>query len=95
MLGCNARMSVACIRFLLAAILAMASTCTHAADAVSFAARDGVQVFADYYSAGSKAKPLILLFHQSRFKSRGIRNDWADAGHARVQRTCDRSTIWW
>jgi dienelactone hydrolase len=65
MLGCNARMSVACIRFLLAAVLAMASTCTHAADAVSFAARDGVQVFADYYSAGSKAKPLILLFHQA------------------------------
>jgi len=65
MLGCNARMSVACIRFLLAAVLAMASTCTHAADAASFAARDGVQVFADYYSAGSKAKPLILLFHQA------------------------------
>ncbi|MBV9522296.1 MAG: alpha/beta hydrolase, partial [Alphaproteobacteria bacterium] len=36
-----------------------------AADAVSFAASDGVQVFADYYSAGSKAKPLILLFHQA------------------------------
>src|SRR6185369_5471092 len=35
------------------------------ADAASFAARDGVQVFADYYSAGSKAKPLILLFHQA------------------------------
>jgi len=58
-------MNANCIRFLFAAVLAMASTCTHAADAVSFAARDGVQVFADYYSAGSKAKPLILLFHQA------------------------------
>src|SRR4029079_3560100 len=65
MLGCNARMSVACIRFLLAAVLAMASTCTHAADAVSFAARDGVQMLSDYYSEGSKSKPFILLFHQA------------------------------
>ena len=37
----------------------------HAAQAISFAASDRVQVFADYYSAGSKAKPLILLFHQA------------------------------
>src|SRR6476619_1232244 len=65
MLGCNARMSVACIRFLLAAVLAMASTCTHAADAASFAARDGVEVFADYYSTGRQENPLILLFHQA------------------------------
>jgi hypothetical protein len=28
-------------------------------------ASDHVQVFADYYSAGSRAKPLILLFHQA------------------------------
>jgi dienelactone hydrolase len=45
--------------------LAMAPARTQAADAVSFAADDSVQVFADYYSAGSKAKPLILLFHQA------------------------------
>jgi alpha-beta hydrolase superfamily lysophospholipase len=43
----------------------MAPACTHAADAISFTASDRVQVFADYYSAGSKAKPLILLFHQA------------------------------
>jgi dienelactone hydrolase len=43
----------------------MAPVGTHAADVVSFAANDSVQVFADYYSAGSKAKPLILLFHQA------------------------------
>jgi dienelactone hydrolase len=36
-----------------------------AAEAVSFAAADGVIVFADYYPAGAKAKPLILLFHQA------------------------------
>ena len=43
----------------------MAPAYTHAADAISFTASDRVQVFADYYSAGSKAKPLILLFHQA------------------------------
>jgi dienelactone hydrolase len=59
------QMNATCLRFLLAAALAMAPACTHAADAVSFAANDSVQVFADYYSAGSKAKPLILLFHQA------------------------------
>src|SRR5690242_4583691 len=59
------QMNATCIRFLLAAALAMAPAYTHAADAVSFAANDSVQVFADYYSAGSKAKPLILLFHQA------------------------------
>ena len=37
----------------------------HAAEVISFAASDRVQVFADFYSAGSKAKPLILLFHQA------------------------------
>ena len=36
-----------------------------AAEAVSFAASDHVQVFADYYATGSKAKPLILLFHMA------------------------------
>jgi alpha-beta hydrolase superfamily lysophospholipase len=36
-----------------------------AAEAVSFAASDHVQVFADYYAAESKAKPLILLFHMA------------------------------
>jgi dienelactone hydrolase len=36
-----------------------------AAEAVSFAASDHVQVFGDYYSAGLPSKPLILLFHQA------------------------------
>ena len=36
-----------------------------AAEAVSFAARDRVQVFADYYPAERDAAPLILLFHQA------------------------------
>jgi dienelactone hydrolase len=36
-----------------------------AADAVSFAAEDHVQVFGDYYAAASQAKPIILLFHQA------------------------------
>jgi len=61
----SAEMSVTCIRFLFAAALAMSPACSHAADAISFTASDRVQVFADYYSAGSKAKPLILLFHQA------------------------------
>jgi alpha-beta hydrolase superfamily lysophospholipase len=43
----------------------MAPVSGHTADEISFAARDRVQVFADYHSAGSKAKPLILLFHQA------------------------------
>jgi dienelactone hydrolase len=45
--------------------LAMAPASTHAADAVSFAANDSVQVFADYYSTGKQENPLILLFHQA------------------------------
>jgi hypothetical protein len=63
------QMGVTRIGFLFAAVLAMAPACTHAADAISFKASDRVQVFADYFSAGSKAKPLILLFHQAGFKS--------------------------
>jgi dienelactone hydrolase len=59
------RMSVTCIRFLFAAAFAMAPACTYAADAISFTASDRVKVFADYYSAGSREKPLILLFHQA------------------------------
>jgi len=43
----------------------MAPACTYAADAISFTASDRVKVFADYYSAGSREKPLILLFHQA------------------------------
>jgi predicted alpha/beta hydrolase len=58
-------MRVTCIKLLLASGLAMAPVRGHTADAISFAASDRVQVFADYYSAGSKAKPLILLFHQA------------------------------
>jgi dienelactone hydrolase len=38
---------------------------SRAAEPVSFAASDGVQIFADYYPTGDKAKPLILLFHQA------------------------------
>ena len=59
------QMSVTCIRFLFAAAFAMAPACTYAADAISFTASDRVEVFADYYSAGSQEKPLILLFHQA------------------------------
>jgi len=58
-------MRVTCIKLLFAAGLAMSPVRGHTADAISFAASDRVQVFADYYSAGSKAKPLILLFHQA------------------------------
>src|SRR5258708_6894672 len=36
-----------------------------AAEAVSFATGDRVQVFADYYPAEREAAPLILLFHQA------------------------------
>lgn len=36
-----------------------------AAETVSFVARDRVEVFADYYKAASKARPLVLLFHQA------------------------------
>jgi dienelactone hydrolase len=32
---------------------------------VSFAASDGVTVFADYYRAGTPGRPMILLFHQA------------------------------
>jgi hypothetical protein len=49
----------------LAAGLALSPIRGHTAEAISFRASDHVQVFADYYSAGSKAKPLILLFHQA------------------------------
>ena len=58
-------MRATCIGLLLAGGLVMAPLSGHTADAISFAASDRVQVFADYYSAGSKAKPLILLFHQA------------------------------
>jgi alpha-beta hydrolase superfamily lysophospholipase len=58
-------MSVVCIRFLLAATLAMPPASGHAADAISFMARDHVQVFGDYYSTGKQENPLILLFHQA------------------------------
>ena len=59
------QISVSRSRFLFAAALAMVPASTQAADAISFMARDHVQVFGDYYSAGSQAKPLILLFHQA------------------------------
>jgi dienelactone hydrolase len=58
-------MRVTCIRLLLAAGLALSPVRGHTAEAISFAASDRVQVFADYYSADSKDKPLILLFHQA------------------------------
>src|SRR6516165_6093085 len=53
------------VELLFAAGLAISPAPVHAAEVISFAASDRVQVFADYYSAGSKAKPLILLFHQA------------------------------
>src|ERR1700745_1754981 len=58
-------MNVARIKFFFAAALAMAPASSHAADAISFMARDHVQVFADYYSRGQQENPLILLFHQA------------------------------
>jgi len=61
----DAEMRATCIKLLLAVGLAMLSVRGHTAEATSFTASDRVQVFADYYSAGSKAKPLILLFHQA------------------------------
>ena len=61
----SAEMRVTCVKLLFAAGLAMSPVPGHTADAISFTASDRVQVFADYYSAGSKAKPLILLFHQA------------------------------
>jgi dienelactone hydrolase len=53
------------VKLLFASGLVMSPVPGHTADAISFVASDRVQVFADYYSAGSKAKPLILLFHQA------------------------------
>jgi dienelactone hydrolase len=61
----GAEMRVTSIKLLFAAGLAMSPVRGHTTETISFAASDGVQVFADYYSAGSKAKPLILLFHQA------------------------------
>ena len=49
---------------ILISLIAMSEAC-QAMEKVSFAASDKVKVFADYYSAGSKTKPLILLFHQA------------------------------
>jgi hypothetical protein len=86
-------MRVTCIKLLFAGGLMMSPVSGHTTDAISFAASDRVQVFADYYSAGSKAKP-DPAFSPSRFKSRGIRNYRADACHARIQCAGDRSTIW-
>jgi dienelactone hydrolase len=57
-------MMVRAILLLLVGLLATPAM-GRAAEAVSFAASDHVQVFADYYSIGSSAKPLILLFHQA------------------------------
>jgi len=88
----SVEMRFSCIKLLFAVGLAMLPVRGHAADAISFVASDRVQVFADYYSAGSKAKPLILLFHQA---SRGICNYRIDACHARIQCACDLSTIRW
>ena len=61
----GAEMRVTFIKLLFAGGLVMSPVSGHTTDAISFAASDRVQVFADYYSAGSKAKPLILLFHQA------------------------------
>ncbi|MGB6768959.1 MAG: hypothetical protein WBE50_12885, partial [Methyloceanibacter sp.] len=61
----GAELRVTCIKLLFAGGLVMSPVSGHTTDAISFTASDRVQVFADYYSAGSKAKPLILLFHQA------------------------------
>jgi dienelactone hydrolase len=45
--------------------LVAASPPGRAAETLTLTADDQVEVFADYYSAGSKAKPLVLLFHQA------------------------------
>jgi dienelactone hydrolase len=36
-------------------------------EAVSFETTDGVQVFAEFYSTGDTAKPIVLLFHQADY----------------------------
>ena len=45
--------------------LIVMSEAGEAMEKVSFTASDQVEVFADYYSAGAKTKPLLLLFHQA------------------------------
>lgn len=37
----------------------------HASEPVILTAPDGVKVYGDFYSAGSKSRPFILLFHQA------------------------------
>ena len=49
---------------ILISLIATSEAC-QATEKVSFAASDQVKVFADYYSAGAKTKPLLLLFHQA------------------------------
>jgi dienelactone hydrolase len=50
---------------LIIAVLTIVVPIAGNAEPVSFSAADGVQIFADYYPAESKSKPLILLFHQA------------------------------
>jgi len=45
--------------------LLAAANGARAVEPVSFAASDGVRVYADYYPAASKAQPLVLLCHQA------------------------------
>jgi len=56
---------LAAFAFLCGALLVAVPGFGYAAETVSFAAADGVKVFADYYPAKSKSDPLVLLFHQA------------------------------
>jgi len=57
-------MGVRAVIFVFVTLLAAANG-AGAVEPVSFAASDGVRVYADYYPATSKAQPLILLCHQA------------------------------
>lgn len=48
-----------------AALLALAPGAAPAAEPVALTAADKVKVFATYYGAGDKTKPIVLLFHQA------------------------------
>lgn len=48
-----------------AALLALAPRAAPAAEPVALTAADKVKVFATYYGAGDKTKPIVLLFHQA------------------------------
>jgi dienelactone hydrolase len=47
------------------AALMLAALSARAAEPVTLTAADGVKVFATYYGAGDKSKPIVLLFHMA------------------------------